>query len=95
MKRFLLILPICLIAAGCATAPPPPAAPGGGIGPLPVDPRFGYAGSPSEEQDARRYERAMRDLAAGRTAEARERLAAITGYPPAALALGALALAQG
>jgi tetratricopeptide (TPR) repeat protein len=96
MKTTLAIAILALLTAACATTPPvPPPSPSAQFGTLSVDPRLGYTG-PSEPGGVRRFDAAMHDLMAGRTAMAKEKLqAAAASHPPARLALAALAIEEG
>jgi tetratricopeptide (TPR) repeat protein len=95
MKTTLAIAILALLTAACATTPPvPPPSPSARFGTLTVDPRLGYTG-PSDAGAVRRFDAAMHDLLAGRTAMAKEKLQAASAHPPARLALAALAIEEG
>lgn len=96
MKTTLAIVTLTILAAACATTPPaPPPSPSAQFGTLSVDPRLGYTGA-SDPGAVRRFDAAMHDLVAGRTAPAKEKLqAASASHPPARLALAALAIEEG
>lgn len=96
MKTTLAIAILALLTAACATTPPvPPPSPSAQFGTLSVDPRLGYTG-PSDPGAVRRFDAAMHDLVAGRTATAKQKLqAAAAAHPPARLALAALAIEEG
>ena len=96
MKTNVAIAILALLIAACATTPPaPPPSPSAQFGTLSVDPRLGYTGA-SDPAAVRRFDAAMHDLVAGRTAMAKEKLqAASASHPPARLALAALALEEG
>ncbi len=86
-----------LLAAACATTPPA-GAPAAAARAFEVDPRAGWT-APAGSTAPPGYERALRDLAAGQVDRAEQRLRDLEGrspaYPPATLALGALALERG
>jgi tetratricopeptide (TPR) repeat protein len=96
MKTTLAIAILTLLTAACATTPPvPPPSPSAQFGTLSVDPRLGYTGA-SDPGSVRRFDAAMHDLVAGRTAMAKEKLqTASASHPPARLALAALAIDEG
>ena len=96
MKTTFAITILALLTAACATTPPaPPPSPSAQFGTLSVDPRLGYTGA-SDPAAVRKFDAAMHDLVAGRTAMAKEKLqAASASHPPARLALAALALEEG
>ncbi len=92
------LLALFLVAA-CATTPPSATAPGAAPATVfEVDPRAGWT-APAGATPPSGWDRAMRDLAAGRPDRADQRLQELErkspAYPPASLALGALALQSG
>ena len=96
MKTTFAIAILALLTAACATTPPaPPPSPSAQFGTLSVDPRLGYTG-PTDPGAVRKFDAAMHDLVAGRTATAKQKLqAAGASHPPARLALAALAIEEG
>jgi tetratricopeptide (TPR) repeat protein len=97
MKQVLPFALLALLLAACSTVAP--AAPDAALPPatFELDPRAGWSAGGATAPAS--YERAMRDLAAGRSDRARQRLEDLAKrapvYPPALLALGVLDLQQG
>lgn len=94
----LLAAAVAMLAVACTTTPPaPPVDARAPIGSLPADPRLGYSG-PEDANRRRTLDAALAELARGERARAVRRLEELASgpapYEPAALTLGALALAE-
>lgn len=97
-QKTLLAAAIAMVAIACTTIqPPPPVDARAPIGPLPADPRLGYPG-PEDASRRRILDTALAELARGERTRAVRRLEDLASgaapYEPAALTLGALALAD-